>query len=103
VTADQARSESDDGIRQAVTRQPRVTAETSEHDTFEDLSLFVRPQQYDVCNHPMDTEFGLLESMAGFSTANLDNYIQIPTVDSASTVRAVRRPFFSVRLYLTAF
>lgn len=84
ITVGRAGSDSD-----GITQQPRVTA-----DTFEDLTLFVHPQQNDVCIHTLDPGFELLESIAEFSTASPRNLSQMLTVDSANTGHAVSGPFF---------
>jgi Fungal Zn(2)-Cys(6) binuclear cluster domain len=88
ITVDQAGSVSD-----GITQQPRVTAKPSILDTLEDSTPFVHPQQYDVCIHSLDPGFELLESIAGFSTADPRSLSQMLTVDYASTGHAVSRPF----------
>jgi len=88
ITVDQAGSESD-----GITQQPPVTAKPLILDPSEDSTLFDHPHQYDVSIQTLDPGFELLESMAGYSTANPLDLSQMLTVDSASTGHVVSRPF----------
>lgn len=87
TAVDRAGSESD-----SITQQPRITANPSILDTFEGSTHFVHPP-YDVGIHTLDPGFGLLESMASFSTANPRDLSRMLTVDSASIGHAVSSPF----------
>lgn len=92
TTVDQAGN-----VSHGITRQPRATADPSVLDTSEDSTLSVHSRQYDDRIHTLDPEFGLLESMGGFSTATPWHW-QMLTVDFSSTGHIVSGPFFAVLL-----